>query len=110
MRTSVGEKALLSLGLLRGSLEYVRAPLCHPFVILIFTVCHHTVFGMIKLKSYCSPLLAISALLRGAISFVSNIIVDAVSGLNLLIHIRAATVLTHRVFVHLIFGHPFMVH
>ena len=93
--------------------EYASAPLCHPFVILIFTVCHHTVFGMIKLKrrAIALPLLALfSALLRSAISFCLSIIVNAVSGLNLLIHIRAATVLTHGVFVHLVFGHPFMVH
>ncbi len=111
MRTSVGGRYCLWVA--QRKYEYVRAPLCHPFVILIFTVCHHTVFGMIKLKrrAIALPLLALfSALLRGAVSFGINIIVDAVSSLNLLVHIRTATVLTHSVFVHLVFGHPLMVH
>lgn len=111
MRTSVGGHYCPSVA--QRKYEYVRAPLCHPFVILIFTVCHHTVFGMIKLKrrAIALPLLALfSALLGGAVSFGINIIIDAVSGLNLLIHIGAAAVFTHGIFVHLVFGHPLMVH
>ena len=65
----------------------------------------------IKRRASALPLPGLfSGLLRGAIGFSINVVVDAVAGLHFLIHVRAAAVLTHGVFMHFIGGHVVVVH
>ncbi|ELG90613.1 hypothetical protein A311_01282 [Escherichia coli KTE146] len=67
--------------------------------------------GKIKRERLRSPIIGYFAgLLRGTVGFGIDIIVNAITGLDFFIDIRAATIFAHGVLVLFIFGHAVIVH